>query len=59
MADFCHDFEEYDQTVGKSSKPIQTEKIFEAVAENLSEQIEDITEQSQKEGETMKVLFGN
>ena len=57
MKDFCHQFEEYDESVGKSSKPIQTEKILKAVGKS-DEEIE-ATEQSQKEFKMMQLLFGS
>ncbi|HEV7404771.1 MAG TPA: Panacea domain-containing protein [Chthoniobacteraceae bacterium] len=47
MKDYCHEFEEYDQTVGKGSRPIATEKIMEAVGksdEEIRQKQQDLNE---------------
>ena len=55
MRDHCHGFEEYDSTVGKSSRPIQPEKIMTAVGKK-PEDIER-TQQSLNELEVLEALF--
>lgn len=57
MRDYCHVFEEYDKTVGKSSRPIATEKLMIAVGRR-SEQIER-TQNSQNELKVLEALFGS
>jgi len=56
MKDFCHEFEEYDGTVGKSSRPIATEKILQAIGKT-PEEIQE-KEQDLKEVKMLRLLFG-
>jgi uncharacterized phage-associated protein len=56
MRDHCHAFEEYDGTVGKSSRPIPPEKIMTAVGKK-PEEIEE-TQHNLNELKVMDALFG-
>ena len=56
MRDYCHRFEEYDGSVGKSSKPIANEKILKAVGKSADEIAE--TERSINEAKMLQLLFG-
>lgn len=56
MKDYCHDLAEYDATVGKSSRPIAPEEIFEAVGKT-KEEIQE-TERDLDHRSVMQLLFG-
>jgi uncharacterized phage-associated protein len=56
MRDHCHDFEEYDPTVGKGSRPIAPEKILAAVGKK-PEEIEEVAS-NLNEIKLMEALFG-
>jgi hypothetical protein len=56
MRDHCHDFEEFDETVGKTSRPIPAEKIMTAVGKK-PEEIET-TRRNLNELKVMEALFG-
>lgn len=57
MRDFAHGLPEYDESVGKSSKPIPVEAILQAVGKSR-EQIQDI-ERSVKESQMMDLIFSS
>lgn len=56
MRDYCHEFEEYDQTVGNGSRPIATEQILKAVGKSDEEIAE--AEQELKEYKMMQAVLG-
>ena len=56
MKDYCHDFPEYDPSVGKSSLPNKPEKILGAVGQTENDIHEK--EQELKEAEFITGLFG-
>jgi uncharacterized phage-associated protein len=57
MKDFCHDLPEYDKTVGKSSRPIRTEKILGAVGKS-DQDIQD-KEEELNNSAMVDLLFGS
>ena len=56
MRDYCHDFEEYDPTVGTGSRPITTEAILRAVGKSDPEIAE--ADEEMKEYKMMQAVLG-
>lgn len=56
MKNHCHDFAEYDPSVGKSSRPIPMEKILQAVGKTPEEMAE--VDHALKERRMMQLMFG-